>query len=49
MKTRILRKLVTARQWANIEKGERAIVFALSTMTGMLALIVLAFIIDATL
>ena len=44
MKTRILRKLVVARRFANTEKGERVIVFALSTMTGMLALIVLAFI-----
>jgi hypothetical protein len=49
MKTRILRKLVVARQFANSEKGERAIVFALSTLTGMLALIVLAFIVNASL
>lgn len=48
MKVKALRMLVTARQWANTEKGERAIVFALSTMTGMLALIVLAFIINAS-
>ncbi len=49
MKTKILRKLVIARQWANTEKGERTIVFVLSTMTGMLAFIMLAFIIDAAL
>jgi hypothetical protein len=49
MKTRILRKLVVARQFANSEKGERVIVFALSTLTGMLALIVLAFIVNASL
>ena len=49
MKTRILRRLVVARQFANSERGERVIVFALSTMTGMLALIVLAFIIDTAL
>lgn len=41
--------LVTARQWANTESGERTITLVLSTLTGMLALIVLAFIIDAAL
>lgn len=45
----MLKLLVIARQFANTEKGERAIVFALSTLTGMLALIVMAFIIDAAL
>lgn len=49
MKVKALRMLVVARQFANSERGERVIVFALSTMTGMLALIVLAFIIDAAL
>lgn len=49
MKTKILRKLAIARQWANTEKGEREIVFTLSMLTGILALIMLAFIIDAAL
>jgi hypothetical protein len=49
MKTRILRKLVVARQFANTESGERTITLVLSTLTGMLALIVLAFIVNASL
>lgn len=47
MKTKILRKLVIARQWANTEKGERTIVFVLSTLTGVWALCVLALIIGS--
>ena len=49
MKYKMLKLLVIARQFANSEKGERAIVFTLSMLTGMLALIVLAFIIDVAL
>lgn len=41
--------LVTARQWVNTESGERTVTLVLSALTGMLALIVLAFLIDAAL
>ena len=47
MKTKVLRKLVTARQWANTEKGEKVIVYTLSTLTGVWALCVLALIIGS--
>lgn len=49
MKVKTLRMLVTARQWANTESGERTITLVLSTLTGVLALIVLAFIVNASL